>query len=981
MSNFYFNRGLLFIAALLSSVAMLAQPVCNQFDYYYADITDPPSGRQTDIYAVSFTGGDAVLTPIAEDLPYSAHIAFNSNNGLIYVVDDASADIRTLDPVTGVVSAAISPAISLSQVTTAAINAEGKLLIGSGANGNIYQVNLNSDPYLLSVYDSGADISGGDLTWTDSGLFLASKPNGYLYSVLPGVMNVLQGSVNPSVTGMATMADGQNIVVSSLGNVNFVEYSLNAGVTEVNTYPAMLNGEILTLGNGDMTSGCSSFADNSGCQDFQYFYINDNGPDVPTGTVMSGTIVGNDFVLTALFESGIAGHLAVNTDNGDFYVLRNDRVKTFSSTGVLLNDVNITGLPSRVEAAVWNPADNLVYVSSSTANKVYSLNPLDGSHSLFASGLPTNGGDLILNEAGELFSVERVDNGPSKLYNISSGSAVLVANVNPGVNGAALTAGGGFIMAYGDGGHTFNMYAADGTPGAVLNAVDNVGNSLTIEDGDMASGCFGGSNPSVSSCTYSLFYTNFVNQNSSELFSLTIMPDNSVSSSLLANINYGSTSAAVSPDGVLYVPNRFGQGFFTAWDISNGTQLGGNIAMTTASGANIQNVLGTTFHNGLLYVNSMDGTAYGLDPLTGVSQEEIVHGHDNGSDLEFDQSGDLWMISRNAGIFYNLTAGTSFSVALNNIDGIALLDNGNFAAVNGDNGSTMYEVDQNAGVLTGNTYDLGFSVQYGDLASACIDNENNDIPGQCYATQVVEYVQGTTLNGGSIDLNRTDPNEATGAPERVDQLVFVSLGYGGSLTLAFDGSVPNGPGDDIEVVETTYNNNSCGSYPEFADVYVSVNMIDWIFVKTICRADGMVDISDADPNIAYVNYVKIVNNNELSNTPDAFDVDGVVAIHNCEVGGDEPSFTAIEAQSALSSYPSPTTGPATIEFKTAIAGKSTLDIIDMNGRLVRTIFNQNVVAGETYTVDFDGSDLPNGIYITKLSTDNNVEIGKIMIAK
>lgn len=981
MIKYFLNRGLILMAALFSSVAMLAQPVCNQFDYYYADITNPSSGKQTDIYAVSFGGGDAILTPIAQDLPYGAHIAFNQDNKLIYVVDESNGDIRTLDPITGVISLATPPSISLTKVTTAAINADGKLLIGNDTDDNIYKVDMSSNPYGVTVYDSGADISGGDLAWTDSGLFLASKPNGYLYLVLPGMLNVLQGSVNSAVTGLATMADGQNVVVSSVGNSNFVEYSLASGVTEVTSYAAMLNGEAFTMSNGDMTSGCSSFADNTGCQDFQYFYINDNGPDVPTGTVMSGTIVGSDFVLTSLFETGIAGHLAVNTDNGDFYVLRNNRVKTYSSTGVLLNDITITGLPSRVESAVWNPADNLVYVASSSANKVYQLNPSDGSHTLFASNIPTNGGDLILNDAGELFIVERFDNSPSKLFNISSGSPVFVANVNPGVNGAAIASdGSGFIMAYGDGGTTFHMYAADGTPGAVLNAVDNVGNPMTIEDGDMASGCFGGSNPSSSSCTYSLFYTHFLSQSSSELLSLTIMPDNSVTSSVLANISYGSTSAAVSPEGVLYVPSRFGQGFFTAWDVTNGSQIGGNVSMTTSGGANIQNVGGATFHNGLLYVNSLNGTVYALDPLTGVSQSEIVHGHDNGSDLEFDPSGDLWLISRDAGIFYNLTAGTSFSVALDNIDGIALMDNGNFAAVNGDNGSTMYEVDQNAGILTGNTYDLGFSVQYGDLASACIDNENNDIPGQCYATEVIEYVEGTSHSGGSIALNRTDASKALGAPERVDQLVFVSLGYGGSLTLAFDGSVPNGPGDDIEVVETTYNNTSCDTYPEFADVYVSVDGNSWTFVKTVCRADGMVDISDADPNIAYVNYVKIVNNNELSTTPDAFDVDGVVAIHNCE-DAVEPRPAAVEAQESLSAYPSPTTGPATIEFEAAKAGKSTLDIIDMNGRLVKTIFNENVVAGQTYSVDFDGSDLPNGIYITKLTTDNNIVVGKIMIAK
>ena len=978
MNKFYLNRGLLFITALFASAAMLAQPVCNQFDYYYADITYPPSGKQTDIYSVSFVDGNADLTPIVQDLPYGAHIAFNANDGLLYLVNDANAKVRTLDPVTAELTAEVPPAISLSNVTVATINADGKLIIGSGNSHKLYQVTMGASPYAVSEYDSGDDIQGGDIAWTNSGLFLASKPNGYLYSVLPGMSNVLQGSVDPNVTGMAEMSDGQNVVVSAIGNTSFIEYSLESGVTQVNSYAAILNGESFTLGNGDMTSGCTSFGDNSGCQDFQYFYINDNGPDVATGTVMSGTIVGGDFVLTSLFESGMAGHIAVNKDNGDFYVVHNSRIKTFSSVGTLLNDITMSGLPSRIESAVWNPADNMVYVASSNANKVFEVNPLDGSHTLFASNIPTNGGDLILNDAGELFIVERFDNGPSKLYNISSGSAVFVSNVVAGANGAALTSDGGFIVAAGNGGTTFNMYDADGNPGAVLNAVDNLGNPMTIEDGDMASGCFSGSNPSVSNCSYSLFYTHFLNNSSSELLALTINPDNSVSSSLMATLDYGSTSSAVAPDGKLYVPNRFGSGFFTVWDVNTNTQIGGQIPMTTSGGVNIQAVGGATFHNGLLYVTSLNGTVYGLDPATGIAQEDMP-GDTNGSDIVFDESGDLWLVSRDAGIFYNLSNGTSFSVELDNIDGIALLDNGNLAAVNGDNGTTMYEIDQNAGALTGNTFNLGFSVEYGDLSSACVESGNDVIPGQCYATSMEEYIQGTTLGGGSIALNRTDPNQALGEPERTDEMVFVSLGYGGSITLGFDGSVPNQEGDDIEVVETTFNNNSCSSYPEFADVYVSVDGESWAFAKTICRADGMVDISDAG-DFDYVNYVKIVNNNELSTTPDAFDVDGVVAIHNCNDGGiDTPA--AVESQYALSAYPSPTSGSATIEFVAAQQGKSTLQVIDMNGRIVKTIFNQNVVSGQTYTVDFDGSDLPNGIYITKLSTDNNVEIGKIMIAK
>ena len=45
----------------------------------------------------------------------------------------------------------------------------------------------------------------------------------------------------------------------------------------------------------------------------------------------------------------------------------------------------------------------------------------------------------------------------------------------------------------------------------------------------------------------------------------------------------------------------------------------------------------------------------------------------------------------------------------------------------------------------------------------------------------------------------------------------------------------------------------------------------------------------------------------------------------------------------------------------------------MIGRLVTTLFNGTIEAGQSHTVKFDASEVPNGIYISKL-TDSNGEI-------
>jgi hypothetical protein len=53
----------------------------------------------------------------------------------------------------------------------------------------------------------------------------------------------------------------------------------------------------------------------------------------------------------------------------------------------------------------------------------------------------------------------------------------------------------------------------------------------------------------------------------------------------------------------------------------------------------------------------------------------------------------------------------------------------------------------------------------------------------------------------------------------------------------------------------------------------------------------------------------------------------------------------------------------------------------MSGRMLRAIYNAQAEQGQDYRFDFDGSHLPNGVYLYRLSTDKEVVIEKFMIAK
>jgi hypothetical protein len=133
--------------------------------------------------------------------------------------------------------------------------------------------------------------------------------------------------------------------------------------------------------------------------------------------------------------------------------------------------------------------------------------------------------------------------------------------------------------------------------------------------------------------------------------------------------------------------------------------------------------------------------------------------------------------------------------------------------------------------------------------------------------------------------------------------------------------------------------------------------------------------------------VKIANNNTLTTTPDAFDVDGVRALYNCISEDDDndgtPPSTALvaEAINILSSQPNPTTGISTVVFTPVATKYAVIEVFDLGGRSVATLYNQVANQGQEYRIDFDGTALANGLYIYRMSTDDSVVIEKFMIAR
>jgi hypothetical protein len=87
------------------------------------------------------------------------------------------------------------------------------------------------------------------------------------------------------------------------------------------------------------------------------------------------------------------------------------------------------------------------------------------------------------------------------------------------------------------------------------------------------------------------------------------------------------------------------------------------------------------------------------------------------------------------------------------------------------------------------------------------------------------------------------------------------------------------------------------------------------------------------------------------------------------------------ANANLASQPNPTSGPSMVTFNLPATGQATLEVYDMSGRLIRSIFNATAEEGIDYRFNFDGSHLPNGVYLYRLSTTHDVMVEKFMIAR
>jgi hypothetical protein len=255
--------------------------------------------------------------------------------------------------------------------------------------------------------------------------------------------------------------------------------------------------------------------------------------------------------------------------------------------------------------------------------------------------------------------------------------------------------------------------------------------------------------------------------------------------------------------------------------------------------------------------------------------------------------------------------------------------------------------------------------------------------GADYAMEVKAFDQGKRKNGTDVVLSRSDASLALGAPSGTDAINFVALGFGGSITLKLGYVVFDKAGDDIQIVETSFGNPACASYPEKAQVEVSLDDVTYYDLGEICL-DGAVDFAVA--GVTAVQYVRITDRSAASSfggSADGFDVDGVVVLQSgCDQEGDEKvigdNIWVADETASFDAYPNPFNNIVNLDIVTGReAEQMNVKVMNIAGQVVYST-NVNVASNSRINQTLELSSLTPGIYFISMETKNGVETQKLI---
>jgi len=183
-----------------------------------------------------------------------------------------------------------------------------------------------------------------------------------------------------------------------------------------------------------------------------------------------------------------------------------------------------------------------------------------------------------------------------------------------------------------------------------------------------------------------------------------------------------------------------------------------------------------------------------------------------------------------------------------------------------------------------------------------------------------------------------------------------------------------------------YRSNGCN--PQWLPIGQTPN-----YPTTFTYEDGTLSYCTAPPpqqctntcvyqyRITAVDIVDIINgNNSLESTPSNIVTATLVGGGPPQKIVADPGSNELIEFSLSQNYPNPFNPNTTIDYSVKSSGLATLKVYDMLGTEVASLVNENKEAGN-YSVEFNASELPSGMYVYRLTSGNFVDTKKLLLLK
>jgi hypothetical protein len=332
----------------------------------------------------------------------------------------------------------------------------------------------------------------------------------------------------------------------------------------------------------------------------------------------------------------------------------------------------------------------------------------------------------------------------------------------------------------------------------------------------------------------------------------------------------------------------------------------------------------------------------------------------------------------------------------------------------------------------------GWSVQYASASGTSWSNETN-LSGSI-VSHGYYLIQEAAGSGGTISLPAPDAtdniamNAAAGKVALCNTIMALTgnsstgstiidfVGYG-STANAYEGSGPapapsnttavvrRSPGTDTDnnaadFIVSVPNPKNSGSTPNpveltsfSATAVSSRTLLVWKTATEVNNYGFDVERRLVNNRSSIVNSwckVGFVAGNGTSNIEhqysytDANAVTGTYAFRLKQIDNDGTYKYSSEAEVSIAvpkvfllnqNYPNPFNPSTTIQFTVPSDGKAVVKILNVLGQEVATVFNGEVHAGVVNSVRFNASKLSSGVYFSRLESNGNVQIKKLVLMK